>query len=177
MMFLQSSILFAVGAIIHTTWSLCPVDGPLLPRPRGLSYSSYLQEATQKLSNSIQSALNGSIESGWAISNTSFSLGLVSLDSTEPLWQYHHRGSANTNGSNIVDGDSQYLIGSISKLFSDLVFLRTGIDHNTPVTDYLPQLRHQNSKINWEDITIGSFADHLSGIPPNCESWTHKMLV
>ena len=70
------------------------------------------------------------------------------------------------NGTERVDGDSQYLIGSLSKVVSDLLYLRTGIDFNTPVVKYLPELA-ENSIISWQDIDLASLADHLSGIPPN----------
>ncbi|PVH81937.1 beta-lactamase/transpeptidase-like protein [Cadophora sp. DSE1049] len=60
---------------------------------------------------------------------------------------------------------SNYLIGSISKLFSDLILLRTGLRLDDPVTKYLPELKSVDSPVRWENITLGSLGDHLSGIP------------
>ena len=158
--------LFAVQ-VAASSWTSYPSSGPLLPRPAHLHGSSIPQTAIPSFEETLIKVLNGSISPGFSVANTSFSLGLVSLDSLEPIWQFHHRGSANVNGTNIVDGESQYLVGSISKLITDLLVLRTGIDLDTPLTQYLPKLANETSVIKWENITLASLADHLSGIPPN----------
>ncbi|KAF2013013.1 beta-lactamase [Aaosphaeria arxii CBS 175.79] len=147
----------------------CPPDGPLLPRPTNIANSEIVKAATGTLQDSLDRAIEGQIRSGFIVENTSFSIGLISHDdpSNVPIWEYHHRGSANTNGTSHIDGDTQYLVGSISKLISDLAFLRTEIDLQAPVTEYLPQLASNSSVISWENITLASLTDHLSGIPPN----------
>lgn len=160
-----SSCLFASS--VHASWSGCPPSGPFLPRPTNLHNSSIIHNATSAFDKSLQSALNGSISPGFSVANTSFSLGLVSLDSPKPLWSYHYRGSANINGTATIDNDTQYLIGSISKLITDLLVLRTGIDLDTPITNYLPSLANETSVIKWEEVTLAALADHLAGIPPN----------
>lgn len=78
-------------------WSGCPPDGPLLPRPTNIHNSAIVANATSKLSDLLDKALNGSIESGFSVRNTSFSVGVVSLDSPSglPFWSYHHRGQGN----------------------------------------------------------------------------------
>ncbi|KAH7072552.1 beta-lactamase/transpeptidase-like protein [Paraphoma chrysanthemicola] len=153
--------------VTASTWTGCPPAGPLLPRPTQLSESSILRKSRESFETTLEKALNGSISSGFSVENTSFSLGLVTPDTSKPIWQYHHRGSANVNGTSVVDGDTQYLIGSISKLITDLLVLRTGIDLDTPVTQYLPKLVNTSSIVKWEEVTLASLADHLSGIPPN----------
>ena len=50
-------------------------------------------------------------------------------------------------------------------MITDLVFLRSGIDANTPVTELLPELRG-TSNTDWESVTLEALADHLSGIGP-----------
>lgn len=113
--------------------------------------------------------MNGTLNSGFDVANTSFSLGIVSVDSPGglPIWYYHHRGPANTNGTTNITGDTQYLIGSISKLITDMSVLRTGIDLETPITKYLPSLANESSVIKWRNVTLASLVDHLAGIPPN----------
>lgn len=145
----------------------CPPDGPLLPRPTGLGSSVVLQNATRQLQKTIDQALVGQIRAGWPVENTSFSIGLISADSPAPIWSYHQLGSGNTNGTKHIDGDTQYLVGSISKLITDLLVLRTGIDLDTSITQYLPKLLNDTSVIEWGNITLSALADHLSGIPPN----------
>jgi actin-related protein 6 len=120
------------------------------------------------------SALKREIEAGWIVENVSFSLALVSPyspsgsdDNVMPFWEYHHRGENNEQGVTEVNGATQYLIGSVSKVFSDLMLLKSGVDLQVPVTDFLPQLNSSRSKIRWEDITLEMLADHMAGIPPN----------
>ncbi|KAL4967988.1 serine hydrolase domain-containing protein [Aspergillus stella-maris] len=152
----------------------CPPDGPLLPRPTDLANSKYIQNAANNLSESLDAAVRGEIKAGWIVENVSFSLALVSPygadgedGNAKPFWEYHHRGENNERGVDKVDGDSQYLIGSVSKVFSDLVVLKSGVDLRSPVTDFLPQLASDSSKIRWEEITLEMLTDHLAGIPPN----------
>lgn len=157
----------------------CPPDGPLLPRPTDLANSKYIQDAANSLSNKLDSAVDGEIKAGWVVENVSFSLALVSPygpsgveDNVNPFWEYHHRGKNNEKGASKVNGDTQYLIGSVSKVFSDLMVLKSGVDLQSPVTNFLPQLRSNKSKIPWEDITLEMLVDHLAGVPSNGETAT-----
>jgi actin-related protein 6 len=156
------------------SYSGCPPDGPLLPRPTDLANSKYIQGAAKNLSIILDSAVQGKIKAGWVVENVSFSLALVSPygasgaeDNVRPFWEYHHRAEKNEQGTANIDGNTQYLIGSVSKVFSDLMLLKSGVDLQTPVTHFLPQLRSNKSKIRWENITLEMLADHLAGIPPN----------
>ncbi|KAL4944034.1 hypothetical protein BDV06DRAFT_233978 [Aspergillus oleicola] len=152
----------------------CPPDGPLLPRPTDLANSKYIQDAANNLSEALDAAVKGEIKAGWIVENVSFSLALVSPygadgedSNVKPSWEYHHRAENNEQGVEEVDGDSQYLIGSVSKVFSDLMVLKSGVDLQAPVTDFLPQLASDGSKIRWEEITLEMLTDHLAGVPPN----------
>ncbi|KAL4929264.1 serine hydrolase domain-containing protein [Aspergillus undulatus] len=152
----------------------CPPEGPLLPRPTDLANSRHIKDVASNLSKQLDAAVNGDIEAGWFVESVSFSLALVSPYGTDgandvikPFWEYHHRGERNEQGVDEVDGGSQYLIGSVSKVFSDLMVLKSGVDLRAPVTGFLPQLRDPRSKIRWEDITLEMLTDHLAGIPPN----------
>lgn len=169
MMFFIPVFILAGAGVCIAKYSGCPPDGPLLPRPTNLAESAFIRNSTQSLQDLIDGALKGQIQSGFSIENTSFSIGLITHDnpSNRPLWEYHYRGTSNSNGTKSIDGNTQYLIGSISKLISDLLILRSGIDLETPITHYLPQLSNDSSIISWENITLASLADHLSGIPPN----------
>ena len=67
-----------------------------------------------------------------------------------------------------MDGDSQYLIGSIPKVFFNLLLLKSGINLNDSITKYLPQLKGNGSSlIEWENVMLGSMSEHLAGIPSN----------
>jgi CubicO group peptidase (beta-lactamase class C family) len=150
----------------------CHPQGPILPRPRNLARSASFQAALVNLTRTLDAAVTGEIRAGWAISNVSLSIGLVSLDQNDasmPAWEYHHLASGNVNGTKVLDRHSQYLIGSISKVVSDAVLLRSGVTIDDPITKHIPSLDNASSLISWDNITLRALASQLSGIPPNCE--------
>ncbi|KAK2805618.1 hypothetical protein FQN50_006134 [Emmonsiellopsis sp. PD_5] len=174
----------AVSPIPIPSYSGCPIDGPVLPRPTNLSRSKHVKAAVEKLSSAIDSALHGEIKAGWDVENSSFSLAFSTpsddeygRDGGRPLWEYHHLADGNVNGTKKVDGDSQYLIGSVSKIFSNLILLKSGIDIEDPITKYLPELKDTKSPIRWENITVASLGEHLSGIPPGYGSFEFYFLA
>lgn len=175
MIFLQPTKMLATLFIIEAgraVSAICPPSGPWLPQPTALDRFHSFQSATESLERQIKDALKGEIEAGWPVANASFSISVVSSDDLEdgrPLWEYHHLAEANINGTKRVDGDSQYLIGSVSKLISELVFLKTGIDMDEKITEFLPELDDDSSFIKWNQISLNSLATHLSGMPPNCK--------
>jgi len=61
-----------------SSWSGCPVNGPLLPRPVQLDRSQILHEATENLIKSLDSAIKNNIKAGSDVDNTSFSIAFVS---------------------------------------------------------------------------------------------------
>lgn len=125
----------------------------------------------QNLTKVLDSTVSGRIEAGWPVPNVSFSLAVVSHDqgsAAVPLWEYHHLAKANINGTRHLNRDSQYLIGSISKVVSALVLLKSGVDPDQPVAKYLPQLNKASSSISWNNLTLRALASHMSGAPTNC---------
>lgn len=173
---LQSSSYYSLLHILSlsslsTADLLCRPEGPVVPRPRQLSVSPIFNSAVSNLTSTLDLALNNSINPGFSTDNVSFSVGVVSLAQSNPavpLWEYHHLSAANTNGTTTLDRDSQWLIGSVSKVLSDAVLLKSGLDLDSSITDYLPELSKGESKIPWGNVTLGALAGQLSGIPPNC---------
>lgn len=154
----------------------CPPDGPLLPRPTSLSTSPLITNATTRLTRSLRAALSGEIKAGWDVQNVSFSLALVSPFDTasstngSSIWEFHHLSDRNENGTTRLDSDSQFLIGSVSKVFTDLMVLRSGVDVDRPVTEFLPELKGEggSSPVRWGDVTLRALTEHLAGITQNC---------
>ncbi|KAF5635248.1 beta-lactamase 3 [Fusarium sp. NRRL 25303] len=147
----------------------CRPEGPVLPSPTALNKSPIFQAAATNLTDTLNAALSGSITAGWPIDNVSFSLAVVSADQDDPgvpIWEYHHLAAANTKGTRELDKDSQYLIGSITKVFTDYLLLKSGMDLDAPVTEYLPGLDGE-SKIQWRDVTLRMLASYLGGTPAN----------
>lgn len=148
----------------------CRPAGPVVPRPSGLANSKVVQSTLDTLTKTYQQVVDGEINGGWDLTNSSFSIGVVSLDQPDPatpLWEFHHLSPANVRGTKDIDKDSQYLIGSISKTFTDLILLKSGVNPDTPVQELLPAL--EGGRISWGDITLRDLGNHMAGIPPNCE--------
>ncbi|GBF61003.1 beta-lactamase-like protein [Trichophyton mentagrophytes] len=149
----------------------CVPSGALLPHPTELSQSQHIKNATERLSRSLDDAVSGRIKAGWDVANTSFSVSIVSPNGGNPrtgiLWEYHHLAEKNAKGTKHLDSDSQYLIGSVSKIFSDLLLLKSDMDLQDPITKYLPQLKNASSPFDWDNISLLSLSEHISGIPAN----------
>ncbi|KAJ2988746.1 hypothetical protein NUW58_g3817 [Xylaria curta] len=164
----------------------CRPPGPVVPRPRDISRHALFTQATNKLRDALESVLVGDLEAGWAVENTSFSIGLhdsetrilpgplgafsVSSalgDATVPVWEYHHLAPTNTNGTKDLTRHSQYLVGSVSKVISDYILLRSGLDLDESVVVFLPELASAESLIAWNDVTLRHLANQVAGIPPN----------
>lgn len=178
---LRSLALQLIGAasVVVASTLECHPEGPIVPRPANLAQSESFQAALKELTETLESATSGKINGGWDINNVSMSVSVVSLDqeaTTVPLWEYHHLASGNANGTKAIDRNSQYLIGSVSKVISDAILLRSGLDIDDPITKYLPSLSDPSSLIDWGNITLRALASHLSGIPPNCEAPLSCML-
>ena len=186
------ALLLATASFFSPSYATCSPSGPLLPRPLTLSTSPAVQNVTANLTALLDGALqkDSSLKVPWAKTNVSFSIAVVSLpphssslqyntstiNLADPIWEYHQLASLNTNGTKSVDGESRYLIGSISKVFTDLLLLKTlGGRLDEPITRFLPELVDVSrsdsgeSVIQWENITLGSLGDHLAGIPATCK--------
>ncbi|KAJ4139715.1 hypothetical protein NW768_001058 [Fusarium equiseti] len=159
-----SSILILLAASASAL--KCHPEGPVLPNPTSLATSPIFTTAALNLTNTLNAAISGNITAGWPVRNVSFSLAVVSIDQDEPIWEYHHLAAANTRGIKKLDRDSQYLIGSISKVFTTYLLLKSGLDPDTPVTDMLPGLEGE-SEIGWKDVSLRMLASYLSGSPAN----------
>ncbi|KAJ5818223.1 hypothetical protein N7474_003814 [Penicillium riverlandense] len=156
------------------SWTGCPPDGPLLPRPTNLGSSQIIQDAATKLTEALDSSINGETKAGFQVDNTSFSIALVSPFTQNRndgiIWSYHHLGKNNFKGTKNISNDSQYLIGSVSKVFSDLLLLKSDIDLAHSVTEYLPGLDQKGTPVQWSNITLSALSNHLAGIPSNLPS-------
>ena len=93
------------------------------------------------------------------------------------MWEYHHLSPNNVNGTKSLDRHSQYLVGSISKVLTDAVLLRSGVNIDDPVTKYLPSLHNDTSLINWDNVSLRALGGQLAGIPANCESSYFAFLI
>lgn len=169
---IRSLLLFPLLPSLTSALLNCRPDGPVLPKPTSLQNSSIFKSAATNFTKTLNDAVNGTIAAGWAVKNVSFSLAVVSLDQTDPgvpIWEYHHRAETSVNGTKKIDRDSQYLIASISKVFTDYILLLSGVQIDDPVTKFLPKLGDKNPKMHWQNVTLRMLASHLGGVPANGE--------
>ena len=144
---------------------------PILPPPRNLAESETFQNALSDLTQKLNAAVEGEILAGWDTNNISMSIGVVSFDQDDariPIWEYHHLAPGNINGTKKVDRNSQYLIGSVSKVITDALVLKSGVDIDEPIINFIPELAGE-SAIQWRNISLRDLAGQLAGIPTNCK--------
>jgi hypothetical protein len=108
----------------------------------------------------------------------SYSVEVFSASDGNSPFTYHHTApnlpTFNSTGVTKVDGNSVYRLGSLTKLFTIYTFLINDgdIHWNTPITQYVPELRtiaasrggDATTKVSWTDITVGALASHMAGI-------------
>lgn len=148
----------------------CPINGALLPAPRQLSTSPHVHASKQQLSAQLELALSGTLVGGWQTNATAFSIVVTDAGGDVPLWEFHHHYAANASVD--VDGDTQFRVASITKVFTDLLLLKLGLGRDEPVTKYLPELAAAaagGSPIAWDEVTLGALGDHMAAIPGACK--------
>ncbi|KAK6507984.1 hypothetical protein TWF481_006404 [Arthrobotrys musiformis] len=162
------SILAATPPSLQAATPRCAVEGALLPRPTNVCNHPAFKSASSKLSSYFDTAIAGNISAGFDTVNTSFAVAFVSLQaSNSPIYTYTHLSPANEHGTKHINGDSQFLIGSISKLFTDVVLLKSGVDLEEKATKFLPELGRKRGLIRWGDVTLRDLGEHLAGVGPN----------
>ncbi len=92
-------------------------------------------------------------------------LSIILVDEDGVAWRYGVGASTNTPGL-IADSETSYRIGSVSKLFTDIVVMQMVekgvLDLDEPVTSYLPGF---NPKNDFEaPITLRLLMSHSSGL-------------
>jgi CubicO group peptidase (beta-lactamase class C family) len=151
----------------------CHSEGPILPRPANIANYKPFRDALANLTQLLNDSVTGRINAGWDHNNVSMSVGVISFDQpdpTQPIWEFYRRAPNNVNGATTVDKNSQYLVGSISKIISDLILLKSGLNLDDPITKYIPVLNSSSSRIDWNTVSLRALASQLSGIPPNSRS-------
>ncbi|KIV95519.1 hypothetical protein PV10_03163 [Exophiala mesophila] len=156
----------------------CGFLGPVYPTPPHIADTKAIREAKDAFTRLMDSAMrNGSTAWGPVdAANSSISFAVFSTQSDQLLSEYHHLGSspgakAHLTGGKL-DGDTVYRLGSVTKLLSVYTFLaKVGPKYwSEPVTNHVPELVARSVKnsvldINWSEVTLGSLAGQISGIP------------
>lgn len=159
----------------------CSLLGPIYPMPANITASPIIQGTQATFIDLLNEAfVNGTTSLGsFNVVNTSVSIGVFSAHTGEFLSEYHHAGSGPLIQDGLTGGelnaDTLYRIGSIGKVLTVYTFMvKLGSKFwSEPVTNFVPELMDARDdgpvrSINWSQITLGSLARQMSGLPRDC---------
>lgn len=146
--FLSSFLTLAVVPLSNAAAPNCPYLGPDFPKPQTLSTSMVMKSAFSNLTTALAAAVTTErSDYGVFKANTnSWSIQVFDTQSSVLLYQNHHTQpnlpSLNSSGVTVVDENTVFRLGSLTKLLSVLTFLIIDGDvtFNEPVTKYVPEL-------------------------------------
>ncbi|KAF2187150.1 beta-lactamase/transpeptidase-like protein [Zopfia rhizophila CBS 207.26] len=158
--------------------SLCPIYGPVYPPPKNVKSSNLIKDALQNLTESLNAGFaTGNSSHGPVVSSGANAIQIFSLDDEDdkPLFEYYHDGTtlSNSTGVRKVDGDSIFLIGSVSKLVTVYMFLAELGDGywDDPVSKHIPELKNRTKSHEnpidftaWDQVTLGALAGQVGGV-------------
>ncbi|KAF1850311.1 beta-lactamase/transpeptidase-like protein [Cucurbitaria berberidis CBS 394.84] len=162
----------------------CPLIGAEFPPPQRLAEHPIWQRAIRNITAAFD-YIDGSNITG--IDRFSYSIQIFSTNPGAPiLWDRHRTATdlpADTPGVSVVDGNTVYRLGSVSKVLAVLAWLAElgDVHWNQPVTKFLPELavyagRSTSNAFDgvretaWDDVTIGSLASQVSGLERDCKT-------
>ncbi|KAH6653158.1 beta-lactamase/transpeptidase-like protein [Truncatella angustata] len=156
----------AVGSTLQAVSAKSfPPLGPVLPAPRFPSKGDLVKEVVEGLRAQLDQTL------GVSINASGISIGVKSIHEKDDIFSYHFTPSVMTDiGTDNIDENTIYRVGSVSKLFPAVIALQLGIDLDASVLEFLPELGENSDgdvieTIQWKDISAGSLMSHLSGLP------------
>ncbi|KAK5738679.1 hypothetical protein LTR17_005811 [Elasticomyces elasticus] len=177
---INSLAVLAASSLAVSAYKPCPLLGPVFEAPDSLCEANIFQSALRNLTATLDYAGRSGVTPFGKIPSeaTSFTVGIFDAESTLFSHQYSSPALKNdTAGVKTVTEDSVFRIGSGSKLITVYLFLvEVGAQYwSHPITEFLPILAEaaQNCSatgnpvdcIDWEHVTLGSLASHVSGIP------------
>jgi hypothetical protein len=179
---------FAIfGSMVHAQRSLyqpCPLLGPFVPAPLIDSGSPVVKSVDQDLNKLLDDYVGKADGRFGPITpnTTSFSLVLFAgskyvagPDNLPFFYEYHH--TANDLEGGDLNKDPQFALGDLTQLFTVYTQLVELGDEawSHKIVDYVPELQNVSgnasdtvSRVQWEDVTLGALAGHMSGISRDC---------
>ncbi|KAI6087749.1 beta-lactamase/transpeptidase-like protein [Hypoxylon rubiginosum] len=161
-----------VGCIasIAVAGPVCPLDGPVFPKPTRLSESEDIKAAVASL-NDVFANITAEAQ------DYSLSIQVFSAYDPEPIFALYHTAPSlagqNSTGVKTVDENSVFRLGSLTKIYTIYSFLINAGDKlwDDPITKYVPELQGLANRSDpveytaWDDVTLGGLATQLTGIP------------
>jgi len=174
---IKGSILLTISvAASLVSSSACPPIAHF-PPPRLLDKSvkdhpvlgSYLKNLTQL----FDSFSSNSTLAGYNTTHTSFSIQITNPNHREddPIWEYHYTAvDVDPRGTKKVTPNTQFRVGSVSKLLTMIGVLKASIGLEESIVKYIPELKNfKRGGKSWDDITIKALGSHLAGVQRDCE--------
>ena len=163
----------AVPVFASGVLAVCPPLGPVLLAPRSPGGNEEVKAASKQLRKAFDTFAAQYNSSG-------ISVAVKSIHEDDPLFSYQVSPRVTSGiGTQSIDENTIFRVGSMSKLFTALAILQTGsIRLEDSILKYIPELENPASvddidTIDWQDITVGSLMAHLSGLTRDSESGTH----
>ncbi|WQF82683.1 Putative beta-lactamase/transpeptidase [Colletotrichum destructivum] len=137
---------------------------------------SFAADFTSLFDHLIES--NGSEDFGAITPNTtSFSVVLFSGSETtddDPIFFEYHYTAPKATKNSTVDANTIFPLGTLTQLFTVYSWLvEVGDGHwDTSITVFLPELNDASAAdlaVEWDDITVGALAGHMSGLARDCK--------
>src|SRR5687767_7590631 len=147
----------------------CPPQGAVLSPPKAPHSSSAIKQAAEGLRAALDEQF-GSIQA------SGISVGVKSIHGDKPLFDYHFTPEvAEDVGTDKIDADTIYRVGSVSKLVPVLAILQlNGVNLDDSILEYIPELQSDSDdeidSTQWEDVTIRALMSHMSGITTDSKS-------
>lgn len=143
--------------------SICPPLGPVLPAPKAPSKHATVEKSTKLLTSGLEEKASD------LLNYSALSIGFKSLHEKEKLFSFHHTPpNMGDIGTEKIDENTIYRVGSMSKMMPALAALQSKkINLNDSMLEYPPELGSDNEGVDaniWENITVRSLANHLSGL-------------
>ncbi|KAK5659943.1 hypothetical protein OQA88_13408 [Cercophora sp. LCS_1] len=160
-----AGVLAGLAAVPIASAAVCPPLGPVLPAPRSPGQSNNVKVAASTLKAEFDAQFKSRIKA------SAISVGAKSLHQDDWLFNYHFTPPTLSGlGTNSIDENTIYRVGSVSKLMPVLALLRAGnVGLNDPLTKWIPELKNgtkgnEIDAVSWDDVTVGALAAHLAGI-------------
>lgn len=179
---LTSISLALFGSVSAQSPNYCPLLGPVYPPPTNLSNDPTFATAIQDIASILDQATNNG-----SLSETSISVQIFDASDAAPLLNFAYTAdNINTTlGVSTVDQDTVFRVGSVSKLWTMVLFLaEEGLwPFQEPVAQFIPELREAASKLQWDprkrrdginhldwgEVSIGELASHMAGVARDCK--------
>ncbi|OAQ78088.1 beta-lactamase family protein [Purpureocillium lilacinum] len=161
--FTRLLLLSAVTWCAATAFSPCPLIGQYLPPP------TITQDDATSLSQGYRASFDSLVQHGGSdkygeisANTTSFAVVFFAGATGKTIFEYYHTAD---NTSSSVDSNTRFPVGDVTMVFTVYSWLAMMGEHwDAPITKFLPELADAGP-VPWEDVTIGSLAGHMSGLP------------